>query len=297
MSWLPESSGEFAIMNTGNRVWYMVVTALLLPAAGCLTFVHPIDQTTVPTCQTCQTVPDDCKEHVYIFLMHGLDPFDCCNLSGVHKYLVEMGFKNTYYGQFWSGCTSFEDKIKEIDHCDPEARIVVVGFSLGATMARILCQTLLEHTVTVHLLVYLDGKGLCDLHCKAERKKPKIINVVAPSLVWSAPHFDYAENIDIKGVWHFGSGTHPETLDALCRELNMLAASVVPLPSEPVPEASEKPKRVPPLAEVVFHASQSQRALRREMHPHDAVPAEKPATPPAQVAGEQAAEQKAGRNP
>ncbi len=243
-----------------------------LLSAGCLSFVHPLDQTVVETCRSCEAVPDACREHVYIFLLHGLDPFDCSNLSGVRDYLVNMGFKNTYYGQFWSGCTSFQDQITEIDHCDPEARIVVIGFSLGATMARLLCETLLEETVSVHLLVYLDGKGLCDFQCKPDRKKPQIINVVAPSLVWSAPHFDYAENVDIDGRWHFGTATHPKTLEALCRQLNVLAASVVPLPSEKTTEAAEKPRRVPPLAKVVYHASQTQRALRREEYPREAAP-------------------------
>src|SRR5438128_10566997 len=135
------------------RKWAWRLGAAWLPAlTGCLSFVHPIEPPSHGQCQACQAVPGDCREHVHIFLLHGLDPLDCANLSGLRDYLVDLGFKNTHYGQCFSGCW-FKDKIAEADRCDPEARFAVIGFCVGARAAQSIAERLTEETVPVHLLI------------------------------------------------------------------------------------------------------------------------------------------------
>src|SRR5438034_10131305 len=70
--------------------------------AGCLGFLHPVDmpyakQLTEP----CQSVPRCCRDHVYIFMVNGLDPWNYGNLTGVRDYIQELGFNKTYYGQVY----------------------------------------------------------------------------------------------------------------------------------------------------------------------------------------------------
>jgi hypothetical protein len=74
---------------------------LLLAAWGCLRFVHSVKPPPAEIMTTCAQVPRDCRSHVYIFLVHGMDPCDVANLSGLHKYILSLGFSQVYLGQMY----------------------------------------------------------------------------------------------------------------------------------------------------------------------------------------------------
>src|SRR5262245_25855265 len=114
-------------------VRWVLLCGLLASASGCLSFCHPVSQCWKDIGPP--PVPRCCQSHVYIFFATGLDPLDCANLMGVVDYCHSLGYNATYYGQLWH-FPRFEDEIHLIYHEDPDARIVLVGFSFGANSVR-----------------------------------------------------------------------------------------------------------------------------------------------------------------
>jgi hypothetical protein len=198
---------------------WMLVFGLTAPSAGCLGFLHTIKE---PTATACQDLPAPCREHIHVFLIDGLDPCDLANLRGVRDYVNALGFQNTRYGQFYDA-EPFGDEIRRIHKDDAAARFVVIGFSLGARRARGMVESLQGDGVHVDLLVYLDGKSLMYVSPDAPGNVDRVLSAVGPGVVWTAPQLPGADNVVLSDVWHFGVPSHPRTLEALARELAMVA--------------------------------------------------------------------------
>jgi hypothetical protein len=190
---------------------------------------------------------------VYIFLVHGLDPLDFANLSGVRDHIVDLGFHKTYYGQFYHA-GFFAKEIRRIHQEDPDARFVVIGFSLGASQARNICQRVKEDGIPIALLVYLDGNTLENTRADRPENAKQIVNILASGYVWNGAQLDGAINLNETDVYHFDAPTHKRTTHLLDDQLLTIAASVprvepanpAPMPesdTEPTPPRS--PKQVP----------------------------------------------------
>src|SRR5437763_11677820 len=79
----------------------LLLALTLLGSTGCLSFCHPIDPIAPEQAAPAQALPEACRHHVYVFFIHGLDPLDFANLSGVRDYVQSLGFIKTYYGQLY----------------------------------------------------------------------------------------------------------------------------------------------------------------------------------------------------
>ena len=135
----------------------MLTALTLLGQAGCLSFCHPIEPVTSEKVAICKEIPQSCRSHVYVFFIHGMDPLDFANLSGVRDYVQSLGFIKTYYGQLYH-TIYFTDEMREIHKRDPEARFALVGFSFGANMVRDVANAVRPDGVDIDLIVYLGGK-------------------------------------------------------------------------------------------------------------------------------------------
>ena len=199
---------------------------------GCLSCCHPVDLPKAQCLEPCQAVPKTCRNHVYVFFMHGADPLNFSNLSGVREYVQRLGFPKTYYGQLYH-VVAFEKEIRRVHHEDPEARFVLVGFSYGANAVCHLAHAAQQEGILIDLLVYLGGNTLKDVPQDKPENALRIVNILANGWIWNGAQFDRGENINLPDVWHFGSPTHPETLKTLARELALVAGEI------PRPEPSE----------------------------------------------------------
>jgi hypothetical protein len=216
---------------------WALVFGLTAPSAGCLGFLHAIK---APEATACQSLPAPSRDHIHVFLIHGLDPFDFANLRGVRDYVNALGFQNTHYGQFYDTETFHKD-IRRIHQEDEAAHFVVIGFSLGARMARGMVESLQEDGVHVDLLVYLDGKGLMYLSPDLPGNVDRVLSASGPGVIWTAPQLPGAENVVLNDVWHFGVPSHSRTLEALSHELATVGAgsaggTATTPPLEPAPD-------------------------------------------------------------
>jgi pimeloyl-ACP methyl ester carboxylesterase len=193
-------------------------------------------------------LPRCCQDHVYVFFIHGLDPLDYANLSGMRQYVHDLGYCQTYYGQVYHGPT-FLKEIRRIRHEDPEAHFVLIGFSAGANVVRSMANQLGEEGTQVDLLVYMGGNTLEDVPENRPANVCKVVHILGSGYIWRGHQLTGAENIKYPDKWHFDSPTHPETLRKLGDELSMISCKVpVIVPVYPAqPEEIPLPRPVDPV--------------------------------------------------
>ena len=146
------------------RAWRRTLGSFLLAGtlgmgSGCVSTLNPIDRPVAEQLMSCQAVPPCCKDHVYIFLINGLDPINATNLTGVRDYMHDIGFQKTYYGQLFHTRTYVEE-IRRLSAADPDARFVLLGFSFGANMVRNIANAVKDDKIQIDLLVYCGGNTL-----------------------------------------------------------------------------------------------------------------------------------------
>jgi len=212
-----------------------------------MAYFHPVDSAKIEQTAACLTLPAGCRDHVYVFFVHGMDPLNYANMTGVRDYVNELGFGKTYLGQMYHA-PYFDREIHRIAREDSEARFVLIGFSFGANLVRDLAISAHKDDIPIDLLIYLGGNTLENRPKDQPENVGRIINILAAGLIWHGDTLDRAENIQEPDVWHFGSPTHTHTLNALARELAEVASRVTVVErSFPVPqeEVAPTPRPIP----------------------------------------------------
>src|SRR5262249_26287732 len=125
---------------------------------GLGTILHPLqDPGQVPLPECLKDRPGFCnREHVYFFGVNGFNPMCSGNFNGLCGYVRRQGFPNAYFSQFYNSA-SYARKIREIRQTDPQAKIALLGFSLGANYVRSIANDLNKDGTRVDLLIYLVG--------------------------------------------------------------------------------------------------------------------------------------------
>jgi hypothetical protein len=147
-----------------------------------MSFVHPVQKPDDSALARCRQLPPECRQRVHIFVCNGLDPFCFGNLNGFCHVVRAQGFDNVYFGQIWEPA-AIERKIVEVRRCDPGARIVLFGYSLGAIDARRICNRLKVQNMTIDLLVYLGGDLVRDRPDSRPENAGRVLNITGHGFV------------------------------------------------------------------------------------------------------------------
>jgi hypothetical protein len=218
----------------------------LSATTGCMGFIHPVPAVPKEMTEPCHCLPQPCRSHVYIFLVGGVDPCHWANLGGVCDYLHTLGFTKTYCGELYH-CWYFDHEIKRIHQEDPGARFALLGFSFGANVVRNLARSAGADGIPIDLLVYCGGNTLKNRPEDRPANALKIVNVLVSSgFIWNGDTLEGADNAEVSGGWHFSSPTNPYTINALVRELAVIASRVeVVAPADPAPPQEDAPRPRP----------------------------------------------------
>jgi hypothetical protein len=194
--------------------------------------------------ETCQALPTSCRGHVHVFLLNGLDPVNYGNLTGLRDYIHTLGFAKTYFGQIYHVWWC-EKEIRNIHREDPDARFVLIGFSLGSNVAYEVARGVKQDGIYIDLLVFLSGNHFASpMPHQRPENVGRVVNLLAGGLMGGRGERDWAENVRLSGTQHFDPPTHPSTLEVLSKELTDLAASVpvvVPASRPPSTAGEEAP--------------------------------------------------------
>jgi hypothetical protein len=224
----------------------LLATLCLATGQGCLSFVHSLDLPPKEQLASGEALPSPCRNHVHIFLIHGMDPLDLANLNGLTEYIRQLGYIKTHYGQLYH-LWEFKKELRRVHKEDPQARFVLIGFSFGANMVRELANAVKDDDIVIDLLVYLGGNTLENTQETQPEHVLHVVNILAAGCIWNGTTMDRADNRHFTNVWHFGSPTHPKTRELLAHELAVVAARVpfIDKTPPPRPELEEAPRPRP----------------------------------------------------
>ncbi|HEV3203390.1 MAG TPA: hypothetical protein VGY77_03355 [Gemmataceae bacterium] len=204
--------------------WMLAVT--LSGGSGCLSFLNPVQQPPPEILQSCLDLPKCSRDHVHVFLVNGLDPFNYGNLTGVRDYLHNLGFHQTYYGQFFH-TGWYKNEIHRIQKEDPEAHFVLIGFSLGMNVVDWLAKCLKEDGIFIDLMVWLSGNHpVQPMPHERPENVGRVVNILASGIMQARGERDWAENHQPPKTGHFALPTNQETLEILAEALRQVAAAV-----------------------------------------------------------------------
>jgi len=193
-----------------------------------LGFIHPLQACDPKVVNACEAAPSDGKEHVYTFIVNGLDPLQLANLNGMTGYLRRLGFPQTHYEPLLS-YRATKRHIREIRQSDPDAKIVLVGYSAGALMVRRLANDLQRENIAVDRLVYLGGDFIPNTQGSRPSNVATVVNIRGHGSIFSGrdlffngADLDHASNLRLDSR-HFLLPSREQTMDTLASELASLA--------------------------------------------------------------------------
>jgi hypothetical protein len=221
--------------------WLLAVVPIL---AGCVHFKEkdPEDLLWHPA----DTVPEESKAEVYIFLFDTLDPLAGGSLASVRDHLHHLGFGKTYYG--WSHhLRDFMVELQVVSSQRPNTRFVVIGYGVGAPAARKLALSGESNGIPIDLSIYLEPRGLDSL------------GETDPALgTFTLTSADLGCSDGQDSIHKSSVPTHPKTLELIEREITLVALGIPPPPRPtavhidlvtPIPaprESNPMPKKLPP---------------------------------------------------
>jgi len=196
------------------------------------------------------------QDHVYVWFINGMDFLGCGNFHGLAEVTRCSGFRNTKYGQVYDS-GHFLTQICDIAKTDPDAKIVLVGFSAGAYCSCALAHDLHERQIPIALLVYMAADIVKDKHTSWPPNAARLLNVYGDTVLPMTGDLLRTENItgarNIRlATSHIAVPRHHVAIQALAEELRSVclvpSEMPVPLPGvEPVPSPEELPAPTQPV--------------------------------------------------
>jgi hypothetical protein len=225
--------------------WLCGLASLLLGAAtfvglaGCFCVPRPEDPTVKEQRRLAEALPKSCRNHCFLFFLHGFDPFDSTDLSGLAQRLKSLGYIKTYEAQY---CTNddYMDEIRHIHDIDPYARFVILGDGPGAQQARDLAGVVQPDGVTIDLLVYFNAAEKL-VKSARPRNVLEIVNFEGSRSAGDGAALDHVMNVALTDVSMSGQAVSPTAVELLLRELLQVAGRVPVIVKTPTPDPYAEP--------------------------------------------------------
>jgi hypothetical protein len=152
------------------------------------------------------------------------------SLNGIGDSFRELGFEDprtaTHYYRW-----SFQNKIRCIHREDPQARIVLIGYSIGASVVHSMARALEKEGIPIALLVYLDAHTFVNNFHRRPSNVCRVICITSSGLLLKGATVAEADCIQqVAGAHHLNVPKKMATWHTLVRELDAVAATVRPMP-------------------------------------------------------------------
>ncbi|HEX4592401.1 MAG TPA: hypothetical protein VH120_20895 [Gemmataceae bacterium] len=224
-----------------GRIAGALAAAALAAGPGCLSLDRKPIALSPDCAAACGEVPCACRGKTYAFLVSGFDPLDLDHVGDVRRALIQAGFTKIYNGQFYHD-SFFAREMQRIRREEPEARFVVVGFSLGTEFAASLAESVGKQGVPVALLASVDPYWWSNAPTRKPDNVEQVLNVHGERLLF-APAMSPGSDVQIPGSFPANVTAHPLAVETVVRALATVAGNVPHTePSIPAPDfASDQP--------------------------------------------------------
>jgi hypothetical protein len=222
-----------------------------------LGFLHPLPSSEPVVCGQSRRLPQEPKDHVYVFLVNGLDPLYIANLNGLCAYLHELGFSRAEAVQMMS-IFALRNRIQDIRTNDRQARLVLLGYSAGANCVRSLAQGFKKDPVTIDLMIYLGGITVLDADYSRPENVRRIVNITGGWIVKGEIHGARNEHVPVR---HLALPSSARTIEILTEELVALTGCTPAAPAG-------APKIISKSADVRSLSGPKPTRIEHEVAPH-----------------------------
>ncbi len=193
--------------------------------SGCTTCCHRAgDQALVP--ESCPEYSVDRRAKVYAILFRGFDPLHVSYVEKLREELNCHGFAKVYCVDFYHELF-IEGEIKRILCETPDARFVVVGYSLGAGVAESLTARVTQYGVPVDALVEIAPAYLPFTTSPADLSRVGRHLIIANAYTQPPICRTRAEVLNLTGAGFFTMPSNPVTVQ-MVRDILMASAEHVP---------------------------------------------------------------------
>jgi hypothetical protein len=233
---------------------------MIVTGAACASWppgniLHPPAPPRPQVAAQCLGLPESARDHVHIFMVNGCDPCNLFNLRGLYDSVLALGFHQVHFGQMWH-TGRFVKAIRRVRQEDPDARIVLLGYSISANFVRMMARDLNKDHTQIDLLVYLAGDYVRNSKAFKPDNVCRVLNIRGWGLVlagggafFKGADIDGCENHNLGFVRHSCVPANQETLELLARELADLASGV-PVHSAPAVQAAQDGASAQPIVSV-----------------------------------------------
>ena len=207
-----------------RNVLFLVMMLFLIPSfSGC---AHLCPS---PIAQEVAYQPEESREHVYvIFVESPVDVGRWGGLPELTEYFQECGIRHTYYfNPYKEGINgkNLAEFVRQI-HCDPEARVMLVGWSYGSVISLKAIRDLAESGTYIDTMVYLDSFSLRLTGGESQPDNVGKTVLIYRSHLNPPKGFTCPDTHYIDVLSHLNLPMAPHTVDVLLSEAACLASSV-----------------------------------------------------------------------
>jgi hypothetical protein len=222
-------------------------------ALGLGSLIHPLKLEKLILHEQAQAIPQEKKDRVHFFLVNGLDPLYSGNLNGVAAYFRSIGFANTSCHQFPS-TWKVRRQIETIRGSDPEARIILLGYSVGANFVRALANNLQREGIHIDCLIYVGGDTVFNSPSSRPPNVGQIVNITGHGMIFLGRDL-YFKGQDIDGAVNHRVDARHILLPGQSDTINLVGEQLIALASKSGEKAARsamaaRPAEVPSQANV-----------------------------------------------
>jgi hypothetical protein len=192
--------------------------------------------------QPCAPLPCG-ADHVYVYMVNGLTilPHVFGSMNGVGPHVEEDGFrKPRVASHYWR--KAFLKEIRRVRCEDPQARFVLVGYSIGGSVVYGMAQDLQADGIFIDLMIYIDAHSFIhDLGCHPQNVG-KVVSINSSSLFLPGKCHPGEECYHVDTPRHLAIPHKDETLAIMTEALRQVRAAAC---APPVPEGVPQVVPVP----------------------------------------------------
>lgn len=156
------------------------------------------------------------RDHVYVYLLNGFSflPHQYGSMRSIARELRNQGYAHVEVGNQYHRWL-FERTMIEAQHADPQARFVLIGYSIGSGVVHSLANAVLQQGIVIDSIVYIDAEPFVANFNETPNNVARVVNIYSADPLLHGEPVPGAWNLRVGDAWHNDVPHHPDTVRVL----------------------------------------------------------------------------------
>ncbi len=217
----------------------LALAVAVVSGAGCRV-VRDADDATTAARGDGAYIAHRLQENTVILVVNGGDPLHLADADAFARQFRTEGYPHAQVAE-WHQEHAIEQAVREVHRDEPGARIVLIGYSLGAYCVRDIANRLNRDGIPIVMVGYIGADYLADTTDSRLEGVARVVNVTGDGHVLTGKNLFFngtevtgARNVRLAGTRHFDLLNHPEAFGVMLQELQQLESRSL---DSPIPGA------------------------------------------------------------